>query len=236
VSKFQWQEVTAVFGGTFDPPHLGHRELVAGLFKNPGVRRVLVVPSFIAPQKPNAVESAHRVAMTKLCFSGSAKLGGEVMIDTREIDRGLKNGTPSFTFDTLSELKRDYSNLAFTLGSDQLENLHSWNHFPELLGLCHWIVLARKPDGDQKAQTLLQKWKAAGLVVLEGSQWKTSKGTTIGLFETPAREVSSRNIREKIALTSSNTELKELIQSALPPEILSYLMEQRIYGTGSGRK
>jgi nicotinate-nucleotide adenylyltransferase len=63
-----WHEVTAVFGGTFDPPHLGHREAIAGLFKNPGVSRALVIPSFIPPQKPQAVGSDHRVAMAKLCF------------------------------------------------------------------------------------------------------------------------------------------------------------------------
>jgi nicotinate-nucleotide adenylyltransferase len=227
-----WHEVTAVFGGTFDPPHLGHREAIAGLFKNPGVSRTLIIPSFIAPQKPQAIDSHHRVAMTKLCFQSLP----EVAVDSREIDRGKKTGRPSFTFDTLQELKKDYPKIAFTLGSDQLANLHTWHRFPEILGLCHWIVLVRKPNGERQAMEALTHWQAAGLVQKQNHLWKTQTGTFLGVFETPAREISSRNIREKLALGRLNEAMHPDVQGALPSEILSYLMEHCIYGTRSEHK
>jgi nicotinate-nucleotide adenylyltransferase len=216
-----WNELTAVFGGTFDPPHLGHQEAIAGLFKNPGVSRVLVIPSFIPPQKPQAVASDHRVAMAKLCFAPLT----EALIDTREIERGKRTGKPSFTFETLQELKNDYPKLAFVLGSDQLENLHTWQRFPEILGLCHWIVLARKPDGERQAHRTLTEWEASGLVKRTNQLWKTASGSAIGVFETPARNVSSRNIRENFALGHPENDIS--------PEVKAYLMEHRIYGTGS---
>jgi nicotinate-nucleotide adenylyltransferase len=218
-----WHEVTAVFGGTFDPPHLGHREAIAGLFKNPGVSRALVIPSFIPPQKPQAVSSDHRVAMAKLCFSSLS----EVTVDTREIERGKRTAQPSYTFDTLQELKKDYSKLAFVLGSDQLQNLPTWHRFPEILGLCHWIVLARRPDGDHQALKTLAEWQAGGLVKQSNQLWKTPTGTTIGVFETPARHVSSRNIRENLALGRPEDDLAA--------EVKAYLMEHRIYGTRSAK-
>jgi nicotinate-nucleotide adenylyltransferase len=224
-----WHDVTAVFGGTFDPPHLGHREAVAGLFKNPGVSRALVTPSFIPPQKPQAVASEHRVAMAKLCFASLP----EVVIDTREIERGKRTGQPSFTFETLEALKKDYPQIAFTLGSDQLQNLPTWHRFPEILGLCNWIVLTRKPDGERQAMETLTHWQAGGLVKKENQGWKTPTGTHIGVFETPAREISSRNIREKLSLVRLDQAIPVEVQTALPPEILSYLMEHCIYGTRS---
>jgi nicotinate-nucleotide adenylyltransferase len=241
----RWNEVTAVFGGTFDPPHFGHREAVAGLFKNPGVQRVLVIPSATPPQKPQAVASEHRVAMAKICLAERlaseslvSAVKGEIKIDTREIDRAKNNfGHPSYTFDTLHELRRDFSQLAFVVGSDQLANLPTWHRFPEVLGLCHWIVLARKPDGERIAETTLQEWQASGWVKKESSVWKVSSSVaasapTISVFPTDARAVSSRNIREKLAKEGSTGSFDTL----LPSEILSYLMEHRLYGTGSGRK
>jgi len=241
----RWNEVTAVFGGTFDPPHFGHREAVAGLFKNPGVQRVLIIPSATPPQKPQAVASEHRVAMARICFaerlasdSLASSIKGEIKIDTREIDRAKNSfGHPSYTFDTLHELKRDYSQLAFVVGSDQLANLPTWYRFPEVLGLCHWIVLSRKPDGERIAETTLQEWQTSGWVKKESSVWKVSSSVagntpTISVIPTNARAVSSRNIREKLARDGSAGPFDPL----LPPEILSYLMEHRLYGTGSGRK
>ena len=242
----RWSEMTAVFGGTFDPPHLGHREAVAGLFRNPGVRRVLVIPSATPPQKPQAIASEHRVAMAKICFSehlaslrNSAEktIRGEVEIDTQEIDRAKRSQQPSYTFDTLQELKRDHGQLAFVLGSDQLANLPTWHRFPEVLGLCHWIVLARKPLGEQIAETTLQQWQTSGWVRKEAAGWKIASQTsgiapTITLVPTDAKEISSRNIRENLAKGVSN----DTLEAMLPSEILSYLMEHRLYGTGSGRK
>jgi nicotinate-nucleotide adenylyltransferase len=246
----RWGELTAVFGGTFDPPHLGHREAVAGLFRNPGLRRVLVMPSATPPQKPQAIASEHRVAMAKICFSehlaslknsgrtsAEVAIAGEVVIDTQEIDRAKRSQQPSYTFDTLQELKRDHGQLAFVLGSDQLANLPTWHRFPEILGLCHWIVLARKPLGEQIAETTLQQWQTSGWVRKEDSVWRIASraagaSPTITVAPTDAREISSRNIRENLAKGASN----KALEAMLPSEILSYLMEHRLYGTGSGRK
>ncbi|HUP55886.1 MAG TPA: adenylyltransferase/cytidyltransferase family protein, partial [Bdellovibrionota bacterium] len=63
-----WREVTAIFGGTFDPPHLGHREAVAGLFRNPGVREVWVMPAASPPHKPAIATAEQRLELARLAF------------------------------------------------------------------------------------------------------------------------------------------------------------------------
>ncbi len=227
----QWAETTAIFGGTFDPPHLGHREAVAGLFRNPGVKRVLVVPSAVPPQKSSgATSSEHRVEMTRRCFEGLA----DVELDLRELTRAQNSPkSPTYSFDTLAELGREQSpgRLAFVIGADQLAQLHQWHRFPELLGLCHWIVLARRPGGDARAQEALKQWAGAGIIGREGASrcWQLrSAASTVGyiqLVATDAPEISSTGIRETIA------------RSGRPPEgqlgeaVLAYLMRHRLYGS-----
>lgn len=218
-----WNEVTAIFGGTFDPPHLGHREAVRGLFSHPGIRRVIVVPSGTPPFKPGATSNEHRLRMTELAFSGL----DDVRIDRREIDRSLVTQKPSYSIDTILEMKREHPNLAFVAGADQLAQLHAWHRFRELLTACHWIILARQPDGEKLAHETLAHWQASGLIRPDGS---TSPTTELKVVTTDAPELSSAEIRQEIARQTDPEKLLSRLNHWLNSDVLSYLMVHRIYG------
>lgn len=235
--KLNWSEVSAVLGGTFDPPHLGHREAVRGLFENPGIRRVLVIPAGNPPLKPGATPAEHRLKMAELGFAGLER-SGEVLIDRRELERTARTGKPSYTFDTLLELRREIPALAFVTGVDQLSQLHVWHRFPELLGSAHWIVLARKDSaknlpGETAMQTLRQ-WEASGLIRKDpragADEWICSGNTHLKLVPTPAPAMSSSEIREEISRSSDRGKLKASLEGWLLPSVLAYLMEHRVYG------
>lgn len=220
----RWSDVHAVFGGRFDPPHLGHREAVEGLFRNPGVKRVSVIPSATPPHKPSIALAQDRLEMARLCYSG---LPG-VLVDDRELKRAsLRPNYPSYTYDTLQEMKDEFSPFAFVIGTDQLVSLHAWYRFPEILSLCHWIVLKRKNsihfDLEQKT---LQEWEASGLVQSLGSQeWKIQKSSSrLILVHTDAPELSSTQIREDLGRTGTPP------KDVLSPEVLSYLKTKKLYG------
>jgi nicotinate-nucleotide adenylyltransferase len=220
-----------VFGGTFDPPHMGHRTAVNGLFTEPGVRAIRVVPSPQPPHKPPLVSAEHRVEMARLNFltTPQPSLRGPVKIDLCEIRRATaRPGTPSYSFDTLGELKRDVSQLAFTIGTDQLARLPSWHRFPEILGLCHWIVLKRKGASNKVndgLQTLAQ-FEASGLLQTQNGSYRVrATGTTLQVFETSAPELSSTEIRESLA-RSGNPPTGSIL-----PEVHNYLMKHRLYGS-----
>lgn len=222
----RWSEVTAVFGGTFDPPHLGHREAVRGLFENPGIRRAIVVPSAIPPFKPQAASSENRLRMAELSFQGLA----DVRVDRRELDRAAQASLPSYSIDTILELKRESPHLAFVVGADQLVQFPGWHRFPDLLGSCHWIILGRKPDGQVIAQRTLNEWSANGLLRKDGAAWQTAGGTRLVFAETDAPAISSTEVRAEIARATSLESLVNYLKSRLTPEVVTYLMEQRIYG------
>ena len=229
----RWHEVTAFMGGTFDPPHLGHREAVEGLFENPGVSQVRILPSPVPPQKARSTSLEHRIAMTRLAFGRSSMIpfSRPVELDLREIKRAeTQPGIASYTFDTLSELKREFPMAAFVIGTDQLAGLPTWHRFPEILGLSHWIVLERK--GETPGTAILKQWESSGLVREEAGAWRTfsREPAFLKVVPTSARKVSSTEIRENLA-KSSETHIRAA-ETALLPEVLDYLKRHRLYGTG----
>lgn len=218
--KVQWSSITAVFGGTFDPPHLSHRHAVEGLFKNPGVERVLIIPAAIPPLKQTQTSSLHRLQMTELNFAGIKN----VAVDTCEMERE-KSKKPSFTYDTLLELKQREMKIAFVCGTDQVETLPKWYRFPEILGLCHWIFLERKPNGAERIYKMIQEFETSGLIKKTSDrEWVTKTGTVLCVTPTLALEGSSTEVRKSFAL-------KGLAENQmLYPAVEQYLKQHRLYG------
>lgn len=235
-SQPKWSEVTGIFGGRFDPPHLGHREAVRGLFQYPGLKQVLVVPSASPPHKLALASSEVRAEMAHLNFQATTldpSYPTSIKTDLIELERAKKNhNQPSYSFDTIQELRRHYSSLAFIIGADQLKDLPHWHRFPEILGLCHWIVLERKPFQDKTALTLLHELSSSGLVQsTHSSQIWTIKQTPYCLILAPteAPPLSSTKIRETLAKAIRKPDSSEIPDGILP-EVWHYLKNHQLYG------
>lgn len=228
-----WNEVTALFGGAFDPPHLGHREAVSGLFKNPGVGAVRIIPTGRPALKDAQTPVQHRLAMARLNFKSlfDGKIG-RVSIDDREILGAEKK--ISYSFDTLTDLRKEGVPLAFVLGVDQVENLDAWYRFPDILALCHWIALEREPGGSDRMRKATQRLVGLGVLSATGDERTFQTRPTSGpptLFiavPTPARAVSSTEIRRKFALNAENS---PGLTENLDPEVRAYLNANHLYGT-----
>ena len=219
-----WTDMRAVFGGTFDPPHIGHLEAVRGVFLNPGIKSVIVIPSPAPPHKPTMASVQDRLEMTKITFQNETG----VFVDSREVERALKHPSrPSYTYDTLCELSAEIDKLVFAIGTDQFEKLPSWYRFPEILNLANWVVLVRQPGGQPEVLKLLNNWNTTGLVERYATNiWRLkSQQKFISLVETNAPSVSSTKTREHIAQTGSP-----------PPGWLTngtwtYLKAHKLYGS-----
>ena len=64
---------TAIFGGTFNPPHIGHRFMLEGIASQPEIEKILIMPAKIPPHKSDVVSAEHRVNMCKMAFCGIEK-------------------------------------------------------------------------------------------------------------------------------------------------------------------
>lgn len=238
-------EVTAFFGGRFDPPHLGHREAVKGLlqssFSHFQVKRVFILPSPSPAYKPCVIPLEHRIEMTQLNFSNSPLSfssspylpypSEDIEVHSVEINRSKRNPElPTYSYDTIQELLPQFPNLAFVIGADQLKDFHLWHRFKELISLCHWIVLERKPNGKENSRRTLKEWEKSGLIqpMQENereSLWKVpNKNKYFYCIPTDAPPLSSTWIREEIGKTG------KIPSSSLLPEVEGYLKQFHLYG------
>lgn len=224
----RWSETTAVFGGAFDPPHLGHVQAVRGLFTFPGVARVLVLPTADPPHKAATTPADDRLALARAAFSPDEGFPGPVEVDDRELLRARRTGAPSYTFDTLAELRPLYRRLAFVLGADQLQALPRWHRFPELLEAADWICLARKPGGDAAARAALRELQASGLArPTTDREWSVGRQGSCRLLLAPteAPAISSTEIREQIGRVG------RIPEDLLQDRVSRHLKSRGLYGT-----
>jgi nicotinate-nucleotide adenylyltransferase len=128
----------AIFGGTFDPVHIGH--LRAAWEASEALdAEVRMVPAKIPPHRPQPVaDAAARTAMLHAALAGQDRL----KLDLRELDRA----GPSYTFDTLASLRAEFGPqrpLVLLIGADAFVGLTSWHRWRELFDLAHMCVLTR---------------------------------------------------------------------------------------------
>jgi nicotinate-nucleotide adenylyltransferase len=207
----------AVFGGSFNPPHFGHKIAIEGLKRNPGVSRVLVVPSFGTPLKSVTTPYSDRLQMAKLAFSGIAEVS--------PIEEELKAKT---TYELLSALGPKLERMAFVIGTDQFRSLESWFRFPEVLALSDWIVLLRKPvDGSHEES--LRNFASRSILTStpDPREWRITGSSRILRFvETGAPEISSTMIRESFLLPNPENPGPKVEAS-----VLDWIKRNHLYGT-----
>ncbi len=127
-----------VFGGSFDPVHLGHITVVEAAAKALDLDVVNVIPAFRQPFKPLPLAPPKdRLAMLQLAVGNSPRL----VVDARELERG---GT-SYTIDTLEDLRATFPDDALTLliGADSADALPTWRSARRLRELASIAVLTR---------------------------------------------------------------------------------------------
>jgi len=225
----RWSETIALFGGTFDPPHLGHFHAVKDLINQLAIAKVIVLPCATPALKTCSTSAQHRIKMTQLNFEELTQ-NSPVEVSSFEID-AVKPNTPSYTYETLKKFSHHeqtpHSKLAFVIGTDQLENLPRWSRFPEVLKLCHWIVLKRKPNGEETAYKVLSQWSQSGLATQQNSNlWQLNHSqTTLKLLSTDAPDLCSKLIRIELE------KQKKPNKNSIKPSVYEYLKKHHLYGT-----
>ncbi len=130
-----------IFGGSFNPPHLGHKRLAESMLSCAQLDKILIVPAATPPHKDadGLVSEADRLSMCNLLFDGEA-----FEVSSIELNRGGK----SYTVHTVRELKVLYPDdqLFLIIGSDMLLSFHKWFRFEEILENVTLCVATRENE------------------------------------------------------------------------------------------
>jgi len=193
-----------LFGGTFDPPHIGHLILASEAVGQLGLSRLLWM---LAPDPPHKLDQPitplpHRLEMLKRAIAGNASFE----ISYLEIERS----GPHYTIDTvrqLSELEPN-ADVVLLLGGDSLRDLPAWRQYSDLVAEVCQIGVMRRPGDSFDISALVEK--IAGLA------------EKVVFIDAPLQDLASREIRRRV--TGG-----EVWRYYVHPNVYDYIEANRLY-------
>lgn len=209
------RKAIGLLGGTFDPIHVGHLRPAIALLERLNLSEVRLLPNYIPPHKATPDSSPeHRLAMAQLAAAGTCGL----VVDGRE----LKRSRPSYTLDTLKELRLELPTtpLCFLMGMDSLCQLDKWYGWQQLLDYAHLVVSHRPgwlPDFNDTIKALVETHATT-----DASQLSRQLHGCIYLFDSPQLDISSTHIRD--CIKDGNNP-----QYLLPEPVLNYIRDKGLY-------
>lgn len=195
-----------VYGGSFNPPHLGHIQAVRSVLNALRPDKILVIPTYLAPHKEMSTDTPapeERMELCRLAFAGLP----EVEVSDLEMRREGK----SYTSDTILELKKQYpgDEIIFVMGTDMILSLETW-HEPETVMKNAAIAVLLRGDAED------------GKVEEHIAYLKRRYGADIVLLKTEIYPAASTDIRQALKEASGRSLLSEAVYA--------HIIKQRDYG------
>ena len=190
-----------IYGGSFDPVHLGHLKTATSIKNELGIERLFLLPCYEPVHKQSLnYSSEQRLEMLSLAIQDFP----ELEIDTREI---LREGS-SFMIDTLIELVEEFNNhtICLIIGMDSFINFKTWKQWDEFADLVHMVVLPR--SGDQPDKKSLDTFDLAK----DKDHLKSELTGLLYFSNSKLINISSSDIRDKIA---NDQNLDQLVPSSV---------------------
>ena len=207
-------QALGVLGGAFDPVHIGHLRGAIAVREHLGLERVDLLPAAQSPLKDTAtVTAADRLAMLEAAVGGVPGLG----VDARELARK----GPSYTVDTLIELRREVGQampLIWIVGTDILPALPKWSRWQQLLELAHLVILER-PGSDSPPLAVTQ-WLDQHRI--DQNALLTSAAGGVMTLDQPVLDIASSDIRTLLAAGRDPRFL-------LPDVVMEYITQHKLF-------
>ena len=200
-------ERIGIYGGAFNPPHIGHIRAAQYACDALQLSKLLVIPTCVSPHKqmPSAsADPSQRLEMLRLCFSDS----GQIEVSDLELQRGGS----SYTYETVAQVRGLYpdTELVLFMGTDMFLTFHNWRNPEKILENASLAVFYR---GQRDEQIMIQQQKLR----LE------EMGAKVYLVENPLNVISSTDLRRMLVFQCADT--------FMDPSVLHYIEKNGLYGT-----
>ncbi len=204
----------ALFGGTFDPIHLGHTTVADAAAEHIGAEKVIFVPAKRSPLKAFFPEAGDqdRLAMIKLAISGNRNFDLS--------DYELTKPGPSYTLETVGYFQSRFgadASIYWLIGADGLEDLPHWHLVVELIDRCTVAVMYRAGLGPPDFSKFRSQWGARHIEKLQQN-----------VIKTPLIDISSTEVRRRLA---AGRDVSEMVCE----KVLQYIHERGLYGAHRDR-
>lgn len=195
-----------IFGGTFDPIHMGHLLVAEMARQECDLDKVLFIPAANPPHKSDKHVSPpnYRFEMTELAIKSNPYF--------QISDIELKRQGKSYTIDTLKDLRKIYSEECefwMIVGGDSFRELDTWRNAKELIKLCNFAVYMRPHVSIDTCK--IQAKKIHG-----------QANSRVLFVEAPMIDISSTDIRDRVAQGKS-------IRYMVPDAVRKYIIEKRLF-------
>ena len=201
-----------IFGGTFDPIHLGHLRSAFEVSEQLSLSEMQFVPSASPVHRDMPqVPAIHRLAMVAQAI--------QYMPGWTVNDCEIRRGGPSYMVDTLHTIRAEVGNetaLWLLVGSDAFEGFVRWHRWQEILSLTNLAVMVRagiSPEGCEQTQSLLASADAEQYMQVSGQ---------VRLLSVTALDISSTRIRDGLALGI-------VPEFLVMPDVLTYIRDHGLY-------
>lgn len=196
----------ALFGGSFNPPHLGHVEVARSVAEAIKPDCLLIMPTCVSPHKAMAEDTPLPEQRLDLCRLAFADVPN-VEVSDLEIRRQGK----SYTIDTLNALHEQHPNdeLVLIMGTDMILTLEEWKLPQEVMRLAEIVVLQRGVDEDEQVRSHI-------------AYLQKTYGARVTLLETSVYPATSTEIRQKL----KEADGRDLLNDAE----YAYIVKHHLYG------
>ena len=202
-------------GGSFNPVHYGHLRVASDAKRRLALDAMCIMPAAQSPLKTqHSVSAEHRLAMLDLAVTEFP----ELQLDTRELERE----GPSYTVDTLQELRQEMGTEAtiyFLLGADLLPTLNQWSRWQALTDYAH-LVVANRPGEFLAIPAEVAAWWYGREMPL--AQLLALPSGCVSRLECSLVDVSSSEIRQSMKSGEGGTEM-------IPYPVLEYIRRHKLY-------
>jgi len=208
-----------LFGGTFDPVHLGHLRVAEEIREQFGLEKIIFIPAHLPPHKKNAVAQAdHRYEMVRMAIADNPYFA------VSNIE--LRRQGNSYSFDTIGHFSREYGpdgELFFIMGVDAFREIHTWKQYPEFFSLCNFVVMSRPGSYEPEPEKNIPGDFAAMCTFNhEGRFYEHQSGRRTYFCRISLLDISSTGVRQAVREGRS-------VKYLVPDSVAGYILRHNLY-------
>lgn len=208
-----------LFGGTFNPVHLGHLRAAEEIREKFGLEKIIFIPAHVPPHKKDGIVSArHRFEMVKAALKDNPHFAAS--------DIELQRQGHSYSCDTIGHFSLEYgpeADLFFIMGIDAFRDIATWKQYPEFFSLCNFIVMSR-PGGyePEPEKNVPADFAAMFTFNPQGRFYEHRSGRRIYFSRISLLDISSTGLRQTLGEGRS-------VKYLVPDPVAGYILRHNLY-------